>query len=320
MRVRLIFMLGWFAAGIASGQKLGMPTGKTGFFPAKTQKALSDTLDSHFVQATPTLYASPNGGYASGNSGYGETAKLQEFHLKKDAYTVAGFLYWFARKSELAPASDSSALIFIWHDLDSGATVYDSNRVVPHSVFERDTVLLSNIDTSSVFGTALFYWEVTPREVNRNYAAGFLFHRLAEGDTIALWSSTDGDPPRKGQSWEFWNGAWRPILHTWNLDIDLAVFPVLDLSTGFEETEIIGLSIFPNPVVSALHLRRKNGIQVPGKVKILSINGALVDEAEWPANVEELQLNTEKWPSGTLLLVTELGGKVENVFRLVKTP
>ncbi len=315
----LLFLIGVLFSASLWGQKQALPLPVAGWFPSHFQKTSQDTLDSHFIQATPTLYASPNGGYVSGNSGFGETAKLQEFHLKNNSYTVTGFLYWFARKTQNSAPGDSSRLIMVWMDMDSAATVYDSNRVVPRTTWARDTFLLNDLDTGAVFGPNLFAWNITPRTVNRNHAVGFRFERLAAGDTIALYSSTTGDAPRHAQSWEFWNGAWRPIFHTWGLDIDFAIFPVVDFALGLEENSHTPV-LYPNPAGNTTRLSVPDFALHGGKLHILSMEGKKLQTLAWPAGQQEINLNLEHLPSGVLWMMGETNQQIQWVTKLIHAP
>jgi hypothetical protein len=315
----LLFLTGVLFSASLWGQKQALPVPMTGWFPSHFQKTSQDTLYSHFIQATPTLYASPNGGYVSGNSGFGEKAKLQEFHLKSSSYTVTGFLYWFARKAQNSAPEDSSRLIMVWMDMDSAATVYDSNRVVPRTTWARDTFLLADIDTGAIFGPSLFTWNITPRAVNRNHAVGMRFERLSPLDTVALFSSTHGDAPRPAQSWEFWNGAWRPIFHTWNLDIDFAIFPVVDFTLGVAENPASPF-LFPNPAQNFSRIQVPDMALKGGKIHFFTMDGKKLQTLDWPAGQPDLTLDLAHLPTGILWVMGESNQDIQWVTKLIHAP
>ncbi len=300
-------------------QKPSIPLSVSAVFPSSFQKTGMDTLDSHFIQATPTLYASPNGGYVSGNSGFGESAKLQEFHLKNNSYTVTGFLYWFARKTQTSAPEDSSRLIMVWMDMDSAATVYDSNRVVPRTIWARDTFLLADLDTGAIFGPNLFTWNITPRSVNRNHAVGMRFQRLVAGDTIALYSSTNGNPPRHAQSWEFWNGAWRPIFHTWGLNIDFAIFPIVDFSLGLTENSQQPV-MYPNPARDVTRLAFPDMTISGGKLHLIAMDGKKLKEIIWPQGQTDTLIDLTDLPSGPIWIMGESNQQIQWVTKLIHVP
>jgi len=267
------------------GQKQALPPVDFGVFDRDLAKTITDTIDSHFVGALPTLYPSPNGGFASGNTGFGEVARMQEFFVRNPGYTIEGFLYWFGYKNQTSTPADSSMLIFVFQDMDSAGTIYDSNRVIPRTIWEADTVFLSTIDTSSLFSQGLYFWDVPPRFVNRNYAAGIRFEMLAAGDTIALWSSSDGDAPRPAQAWERWLGAWRPMLYTWGLSIDLAVFPLINFSTSTESIEDAASHpvIAPNPVGEFWEIKTPENWGEGKSFRVVDAAGRFLFEENWPA-------------------------------------
>ncbi|MCX7743775.1 MAG: T9SS type A sorting domain-containing protein [Flavobacteriales bacterium] len=232
-------------------QKTYIATHYKGNKPHHLLKAITDTLDSHFDSVTITLYAAPVGGFASGNSGYGEKAKIQEFDVDS-SYTVEGFLFWFGYKAIQSSPNDSSAIDFVFYNLDSTANINGIGRFVPKTILEKKKVLLANIDTSVNFSTGINIWMVTPRIVYQNYGVGIRLDKVHIKDTIALYSSSNGDPPIPSLSWEYWQGSWNTMLNNWGLDIDFAIFPLVDLTNlSLDNTAFIqGLKVkaYPNPV------------------------------------------------------------------------
>jgi hypothetical protein len=262
------------------GQKQALDPERHGVFDRSFSKTITDTIDSHFVHATPVLYPSPTGGFVSGNTGFGENARVQEFFVRNPGYTIEGFLFWFGHKEQTSLPADSSMLIFVFQDMDSAGTIYDSNRVIPRTIWEADTVFFNTIDTSSVFSQGLYFWDIPPKFVNRNYVAGVRFDLLAPGDTIALWSSTDGDPPRTAQAWEFWLNAWRPMLYTWGLHVDLAIFPLINFSTSVSEHEgdFVNPIIAPNPVAESWEILFPDVSTSQTAIRVLDASGRLLFE------------------------------------------
>lgn len=214
-------------------------------------RTISDTLDDHFDSATVTVYYAPNGGFVSGNSGYHESAKGQEFPVDSVAFTVEGFLYWFAYKEQQSTNADSSSLTLTFWKMDSSATISSIERLVPRTVFASSPLYIQDMDTSVNFTTGVNVWMISPVIVYNNFMAGFSMENLHIKDTIALYSSTDGDAPIPTISWEKWNGIWNPIYYAWGLDIDFAIFPLVDKSTaGIEDNyffQHLKMSLFPNP-------------------------------------------------------------------------
>src|SRR5690606_4871799 len=108
------------------------------------------------------------------------------------------------------------------------------------------------------FSSGVNVWMVNPTVVYNNFMAGFTMENLHFKDTIALYSSTDGDAPIPTISWEKWNGVWVPVYYTWGLDIDFAIFPLVDqLTAGIEDEQYfqqLKMSFYPNPADDILQL------------------------------------------------------------------
>lgn len=251
------FIILYISIGNIFSQKTYIATNLRGIKPQDPQKAISDTLDSHFSNATATLYAAPTGGFASGNSGYGEKAKIQEFDVDS-SYTVEGFLFWFGYKKIQSNPNDSSAVDFIFYNMDSTANINGIGRFVPKTIFEQKEVLLNEIDTSINFSAGINVWTIPPRIVYQNYGVGIRLEKVHFNDTIALYSSTNGDPPIPSLSWEFWQGSWNTMLNNWGLNIDFAVFPLVDLTNlSLDDITVIhGIKakVYPNPTSRLLHI------------------------------------------------------------------
>lgn len=250
------FIIVWISlANPLFAQKTYIATHFRGNKPLNPFKAITDTLDSHFDSATVTLYAAPVGGFASGNSGYGEKAKIQEFDVDS-SYTVEGFLFWFGYKAIQSSPNDSSAIDFIFYNLDSTANINGIGRFVPKTILEKKEVLLKDIDTSVNFSTGINIWMIPPRIVYQNYGVGIRLDKVHIKDTIALYSSSNGDPPVPTLSWEYWQGSWNTMLNNWGLDIDFAIFPLVDLTNlSLDNAAFIqGMKakIYPNPVSDLL--------------------------------------------------------------------
>ncbi len=245
------FIIVWISvANPIFSQKTYIATHHRGNKPLNSLKAITDTLDSHFDNATTTLYAAPVGGFASGNSGYGEKAKIQEFDVDA-SYTVEGFLFWFGYKAIQSAPNDSSAIDFIFYNLDSTANINGIGRFVPKTILEKKEVLLRDIDTSVNFSTGINVWMIPPRIVYQNYGVGIRLDKVHIKDTIALYSSSHGDPPIPSLSWEYWQGSWNTMLNNWVLDIDFAIFPLVDL-TNLSVNDAafiqgINAKVYPNP-------------------------------------------------------------------------
>jgi hypothetical protein len=259
-----LYSISLFAVGAIMtttyAQKPYLETGIHGHKEADIIRAITDTLDDHFDSATATIYASPNGGYVGGNSGYHESAKAQEFDVDApDYYFVEGFIYWFGFKAMESLPSDSSYLNLKFWNNNYTAVVGSTTRQIPYSVFDSIPLLMDTLTADTMFAGGANVWMLsTPEYVTSNYSVGFSMEHLHYKDTISLMTSTDGDPPVSYMSWERWNGVWNVIEYAWGLDIDFAIFPLVDLTgIGIEEMPFVkGLryNLYPNPATEWMNI------------------------------------------------------------------
>lgn len=240
-----------FSCAIIYAQKPYLETGITGHHSVDLMRSVTDTLDDHFDSATVTLYASPNGGFVGGNSGFGEIAKGQEFDVDTAAYVVEGFIYWFGYKTHQSSPLDSSRLrLRLWNN-NFSTTVGGASRLAPGTTLDSADLSLDTLVADTMFAGGINVWTIPPRTVTSNYTVGFTMEFLHYQDTVSLMMSTDGDPPVSQMSWEKWNGLWNVIDNTWGLDIDFTIFPLVDLATASLDDnhfiQGIRYSLYPNP-------------------------------------------------------------------------
>ena len=214
-------------------------------------KTTTDTLNVEVLTDSLTLYGSPNGGFMSGNSGYGEYAKVQEFDIDS-ACGVEGFVFWFAQKKINSQPTDSSRSVLVWYDMDSVTTLPDSGRLMPKTRLKTDTLFLSDIDTSSVFDGSVYLWQPGAALAIRNFAAGLIFDLMDSQDTLALWSSYAGNVGKR--TWEYYLNAWTPMYYNWGIDVRFSILALIDRYAGFSQPQPFSLKAFPNPGFETLHL------------------------------------------------------------------
>lgn len=236
---------------ITYAQKPFLNTNIHGYKPVDLTRTITDTLDQNFDSATVTLYASPNGGFVGGNTGFGETARAQEFDVDT-AYYVDGFIYWFGYLAHESAASDSSKLMLRFWKNNLAVVIGGIPRVAPNSLNDTAALSLDTLNADTIFGNGMNVWMLAaPKLVTANYSVGFSMEHLHYKDTVSLMMSGIGDPPVSYLSWEKWNGNWDLILNTWSIDADYAVFPLVDQNTASIESDffIEGLkySMYPNP-------------------------------------------------------------------------
>ena len=262
-------------------QKTYLPTGVHGYRNTDLERTVTDTLDENFDSATVTLYASPNGGFVGGNSGYGEIAKAQEYVVDTVPYYIDGFIYWFGYKAQQSLLTDSSGLRLKFWNNDQLATIDGLSRLIPNTVFDSTILLVQNLVADTNFAGGVNVWMLpTPRLVYNNYSAGFSMEHLHYKDTISVMSSTNGDPPVSYLCWEKWHGAWYLVFDSWGLDIDFAIFPLLDLTTASldESPYIQGLkySLYPNPSTDWMNIEMELENDGEYMVTVHDLSGRLI--------------------------------------------
>jgi hypothetical protein len=75
---------------------------------------------------------------------------------------------------------------------------------------------------------------------------------------------------------EKWNGKWNTIKNSWTLDVDFAIFPIIDLTAAsMNESDAENFRIFPNPATNTIQW--KNSGEMPfNRMVILTVEGKSV--------------------------------------------
>lgn len=216
--------------------------------------AQTDTLNSFYKPTGSTVVASPNGGYASGTNGYGDREKLQAF-VPTQPYSVLGAIVWFAVKNQLSAQPEQSN---IWlklrrHDITTQATV--PFIAGPKETIDSVSFSINNLQAG--LSTELGYNYLafnSPVLVSSPYGISISFTEgMQAEDTLAIMHSADDSVITVGQSWETWNGNWRRMIDNWGLNVDFAIFPVIDTTlNGLAAVPSIDFNVYPNPADNQL--------------------------------------------------------------------
>lgn len=292
-------------------QKIAIPTnykGEKNDFPLK---AINDTLDQHFDSATATLYAAPNGGFLSGNSGYNESHKAQFFDASSTKpYTVYGFIYWFGYKDQGSLDVDSSFIDLMFYQLDSTTTINNLSYLIPKTAFESKRILVKDVDTSATYTLGANVWMLNePKATTFPFAGVMSLKGLHPDDTIALYTSTDGDAPVANKSWERWNNYWHPIQSNWGVKVDFAIFPLVEIPDSMIGVENVvsplQMQIYPNPVNEILQIAldvKQEGVL---DIMLIDLSGKIILH-ETKGNVvlgkQTITLPTNTLNNGTYIL------------------
>lgn len=259
-------------------QKTFNPTPKNGIVSNPTIQA-TDTLFGDFFSGTPAIYQSQSimPGYASGNNTFGDLAKVQVFSLDTIS-AVEGAIIWMGYKNHTSGNPNSNVNINLY-DLKSTATGQGATalKLSPDSIIRTKSVLLSDIDTSSVYenGANVVIFD-TPAYFDTLFAIGFDFSGLNQGDTIACYTTTNGDADSTESAWEqVADSSWFTMLRNWGLDIDFAIFPIIDGTlTSINTKPVYNTIIYPNPAIDVVTIAVTGN--KPLNIGIIDSNGKAI--------------------------------------------
>jgi len=299
----------------ASAQK----TAGTATYPAVvtgmvSDKAIPDTLFHNFFNLSPVLYTAPVGGWMNGTNGYGDKEKAQEIKFTQ-TYILTGLIYWFAVRDKNT-GGDTSSVIYRLYRKDSVQQVNGAARLVPGTVLASDTVKLADINAGVTYAAGLNLFSLPqPLVMHQNYVGSFSMELMHPNDEIALFGTTDGQVEITDYSWEKWNGKWNTIKNAWTLDIDFAVFPVLDLTgASINESEMAEVRISPNPASDFININTTAQFK---EYVILNAAGQIVKQGN--TNADNFQVSLQDFSSGYYVIGLYSGnGENAKFFRFVK--
>ncbi len=239
----------------------------------------TDTLGkAAFLQGTPTQYYVPVGGYVAGSNYYNDKAKAQQYNISS-SLIVEEVILWFGAKSFTSGNSNSSVTVKLYR-LDSlgTTTVGVDSAFCPGSVIDSVTLLIDSIKTS---GYTIVAFPSHPIAY-LSFAAGIDLTPLALGDSVGLITNTDGNAGETERSWEQWNnGSWHTMFQAWPLDIDFAIWPVIDTSsTGINDAIFFnGMKMSqnqPNPTNSETIIQYEIQNNAAVNFEIFDVTGKIV--------------------------------------------
>ncbi len=206
----------------------------------------NDTLNKqYFDSLSYKTYASPGGGFVSGNNAYLDRSKAQEFQAGNLCNIYAVMIH-FGYKSFNSLNDSSYVGINFYHINNLGRNTLVSNAPCPGTIFFKDSIKVSDIDTLN--GNLLVY--SNPIFTDSNFAIGIDFDQLNVSDTIAVYTNKDGDSGAREQSWEQdASGNWYTLKYNWPLNVDYAIFPIVNTSVGIAliANKKPSLILSPNP-------------------------------------------------------------------------
>ena len=255
----------------------------------------NDTLNKqYFDSASYKLYASPDGGFASGNNAYSDKAKVQEFNVANGG-NIYGVLIHFGYK-KFNSQNDSSYVRLNFYQLNGiGTNTISSSAACPGNIFYTDSIKIADIDT--VNGNIFNY--INPIYTNSNFAIGIDFNSLHQSDTIALYTNIDGMGGNREQSWERdLHGNWYSLKYTWTLDVDYAIFPIVNTSVGIDaiSNKTRPITIWPNPSENGQYYIDIDMTEIK-LIQVYNSSLQLVD-ADFTNFNQKIQISTKEKTSG----------------------
>jgi hypothetical protein len=259
-----------------------------------------DTLGLHdFNGGTVALYESPNGGFTFGNNGYGDRSKVQIF-LPEHPLFLQKVLLKFGSVTYASnnPASVVRVNVYLLNG-PGITTIGNVTNGAPDSVLAFVDVPVSSINGSGAVTEVDF--SLTDLNITGWFGVGIDVTDLAAGDTVGLLSTTDGDGGQRQRCWELEaSGTWITVLSqfSWALDVDLAIFPVVESSaTSVEAVDGWTDLVYPNPSDGRFAVELNGPSN--SEVTIFSLDGKILTQSQ----VERtLQFDISDQPAGMYIM------------------
>lgn len=326
-----LILVSGVAFGTAYAQKSVSPVSlDKNLIPERTKTAERSTRDTlyydNFYQQTgwaPTLYTSvdanqvPNG-FVAGNNAYGDKQKTQAFAELHpgNAHKVEAAILWIGLKRFNSGNNNAKVVVRV-HQLNGNGTLDGGpTSTAPGTVLATADLLLSNIDTSG-FNPAIVNFSPAPIiNANQNYAISLDVSTLANGDTVALVTSSAGEVLTPEQSFEQWSSnAWYSMLAGWGIDLTMFMEVAIDNNTTsvaeLAQNEML-LNAFPNPTSNFVSISYSLGKESNVIINIADITGkvvASINEGTKAMGSYITHFNTSELSAGTYFysVVTENG-------------
>jgi PKD repeat protein len=181
-----------------------------------------DTLDdidtlNYPLAGTPAIYTAETGGYVTGNNAFGDLAKANYYETEQDCQLM-GVLFDFYD----ATCGSCDIEIAVW---DNNGTDNSPGTKIGSNTIPLNTII------NDITNQQMTYVEFSPPIIiTTSFYVGAMLPTTT-GDTLVIWSNTDGDT-NPGIAWEQWeNGDWYPIssMSAWGLNLSQAIFPIVKL-------------------------------------------------------------------------------------------
>lgn len=183
-----------------------------------TTSCASDTVN-YPLPGTYALYNSNNGGYVSGQNGYGDIAKAEYYPNTSGLTSIDGMRIIFGQA--VAASANSTVDAHIWSD----------NGGSPGTILHTETINIQNIINVAGDMTVMF---TNPVAVSGAFYVGIDVDYSVAGDTVALINNTDGDQAA-ATAWEQWSdNSWYAYddASAWGLAVGNGAHPIVSGMTA----------------------------------------------------------------------------------------
>jgi hypothetical protein len=278
----------------------------------------TDTLWGNFWNGSPTLYSSGSG-YVAGNNNYGDKVKAQAFVIPSAyPYAIEEVLIWFGAKQHNSGNPNSKMVVKVQNMNGTGTNNVGTGQPAPGTTIAGSSVdlLLTDVDTTA--GNINVIAFPGPIAVAMDYAISVDLTTLSATDTIGIVTTADGDAGGADLSWEQWSdNTWHSFLHTgnWELDIDMAIFPVVDMNAASVEDMGFtnGIKLFqnqPNPFNDVTTVNYELAENNEVTLLVYDLTGKMVAQinaGEQIAGKHSINLNAADFAQGTYYFVLKAG-------------
>ena len=270
-----------------------------------------DTIFGNFLTTDTATYSAPNGGFVSGNNGYGDSEKMQTYFYKVNKALV-GALVWYS-KLELNTANTQSKIGIKLRKVDS--TLVNQPWLIkgPDTLIYEKYHGLSNAVTGTDLKQSLTYYPfdniLFPPPA---FSVGIALDSLVAGDTLACQSTKDTISIFFRRSWEKWGTQIGTIFDNWGLNIDFAIFPVYDTLLVFsngEKVENEYVRVFPNPAQQDLQIQSSFSFNW---IKLIDMLGRSVILMDFPSTTNLTLNQLSELKNGSYILVLGLKNQLKS--------
>lgn len=248
--------------------------------PVEPMTLTMDTLTNHWHVIYPvavgsdtalTYSACSSSSYVAGNNCYGDKSKVQKFDsaygVTTSYGTITSILFWFGAK--VVGAGTATYTPTIWSD-NGGKPGTVLGAAPSFTISTLDTNFYANqhigplTAIKGMYNNAATFSSPIAIPANKKFWAGITYS-YAAGDSAGLVTSYDygqGDAAgltgdcKEASTYTFeqWSSnAWHSFndgtTSSWQLDVALAVYPVISFSSAVNElnSNVYGLKNYPNP-------------------------------------------------------------------------